>query len=57
MGLGLGLIMGGMFLKSWVGEPNRTPRERIPNREDVYGIGAWTNHGWDASEVMGGRAK
>ena len=23
MGLGLGLFMGGMLLKSWVGEPNK----------------------------------
>ena len=57
MGLGLGLVMGGMLLKSCVGEPKKQPRERFPNPEDLYGIGAWTVHGWDASEVMGGRAK
>ena len=49
--------MGGMFLKPWVGEPNQAPRELIPNPDDLYGIGVETNRGWDASKVMGGRAK
>ena len=31
-------------------------RLRFRNREDLSGIVAWTVHGWDASEVMGGRA-
>ena len=50
MGLGLGLIMVGMLLKSWVGEQNKTPRERFPNPDDLCGVGAGTNHGWDASD-------
>ena len=58
MGLGLGLFMGGVLLKSWVGEPNKNKtKERFPNPDDLYGLGAWANHGWDASEFMGGRAK
>ena len=57
MGLGRGLIMGGMLMKPWVGEPNQTPRELLPNLDDLYGIGVETNRWLVASEVMSGRAK